>query len=311
MLHADHLVSSHADEAVMHPPAILEMVRPRWRFTFLQHGVIKDDLSAWLNPKDIGTFVTSTVQEHASIAGDHTPYRFTTREVQLTGLPRFDRLLERAAAVPEDARDLVLVAPTWRRDLMPTLLPGQQRRELDVEHALASDLVRNWTAFLADRRLAEAAAAHGARIGFLPHPNLQPLLPHLDLPAHVEKVTYQGDVQELFARTRALVTDFSSVAFNAAYLDRSVVYFQFDEDVVLGGGHVGRGGYFDYRRDGFGPVTVTPEDAVQATIDALDHGRTPASPYAERIAATFPERDGRCCERVVAAIRASARDMRR
>jgi CDP-glycerol glycerophosphotransferase (TagB/SpsB family) len=147
-------------------------------------------------------------------------------------------------------------------------------------------------------------------VGFLPHPNLQPLLPHLDLPAHVEKVTYEGDVQDLFARTRVLITDFSSVAFNAAYLDRPVVYFQFDEDVVLGGGHVGRGGYFEYRRDGFGPVTSTPAEAVQATIDALGHGRTPASPYAERIAATFPERDGRCCERVVAAIRASARDLR-
>jgi glycosyltransferase involved in cell wall biosynthesis len=305
MAHADHLISSHADEAVRRPPAILECVRPRWRFHFLQHGVIKDDLSAWLNPKELDTFVTSTVQEHASIAGDHTPYRFTTREVQLTGLPRFDRLLERAALVPESERTLLLVAPTWRKELLPRLVPGQQRRDLDVEAALTSDLVRNWQAFLADPRLAPAAAAHGARIGFLPHPNLQPLLPHLDLPDHVEKVTYEGDVQDLFARTRLLVTDFSSVAFNAAYLDRPVVYFQFDEDVVLGGGHVGRGGYFDYRRDGFGPVTLTPEDAVQATIDALEHGRTPPAPYAERIAATFPERDGRCCARVVAAIRAT------
>ena len=46
---------------------------PRWRFHFLNHGVIKDDLSGWLNRKPIETFVTSTRQEHASIAGDSTP----------------------------------------------------------------------------------------------------------------------------------------------------------------------------------------------------------------------------------------------
>ncbi|MGN6251186.1 MAG: bifunctional glycosyltransferase/CDP-glycerol:glycerophosphate glycerophosphotransferase [Marmoricola sp.] len=304
MANAEHLISSHADEAVMNPPAVLELMRPRWRFTFLQHGVIKDDLSSWLNSKDIDLFVTSTVQEHASIAGDHTPYRFTTREVQLTGLPRFDRLRSVGEALPPGARDLVVVAPTWRKDLLPTMETGTQRRDIDVERALASTFLRSWTAFLRSPELAAAATRHGARVGFLPHPNLQPLLPRLDLPDHVEPLAYDGDVQALFARTRVLVTDFSSVAFNAAYLDRPVVYFQFDRDEVLGGGHVGRAGYFRYERDGFGPVTTTAEEAVAATVGALDHGGTPAPPYAHRIAATFPDRDGRCCERVVEALRA-------
>jgi glycosyltransferase involved in cell wall biosynthesis len=305
MANAAHLASSHADEAVSSPPAILEFTRPRWRFTFLQHGVIKDDLSAWLNPKEIDTFVTSTAAEHASIAGDHTPYVFTTREVQLTGLPRFDRLREVTARVTD--RDLLLVAPTWRNELVPQVSTAVQRRDLEIDRLLASDFVQRWRQFLTDPGLQAAAEAHGVRVGFLPHPNLQPVLPHLDLPGHVQKLSYDGDVQELFARARVLVTDFSSVAFNAAYLDRPVVYFQFDEDVVLGGGHVGRRGYFDYRRDGFGPVTVTPEDAVQATTDALAHGPAPAAPYADRIAATFPDRDGQCCARVVDAIRASVR----
>jgi glycosyltransferase involved in cell wall biosynthesis len=308
MANALHLISSHADDAIVAPPAVLEFVRPEWKFHFLQHGVIKDDLSAWLNRKTIDTFVTSTQQEFASIAGDST-YRFSTREVKLTGMPRFDRLHEVGQRFAPDQRDLLLVAPTWRKELMPNTEQGTQRRALDAEWIARSEFMRSWKAFLGDERLCEAAERHGARVAFLPHPNLQPVLTQLGLPDHVDLLSYDGaDVQEFFARARVFTTDFSSVAFNEAYLERPVVYYQFDEASVLGGGHVGRAGYFDYRRDGFGPVTTTAPDAVAAVVAALEHGPSPMEPYQSRIDDTFPERDGRSCERVVTAIRRTMRN---
>ena len=89
----------------------------------------------------------------------------------------------------------------------------------------------------------------------MPHPNLQGILGELDLPAHVEALAFAGtDVQALYGQCALLVTDYSSVAFNTAYLDRPAVYFQFDREEMLRGAHVGRQGYFDYERDGFGPV---------------------------------------------------------
>src|SRR5690606_3827957 len=97
-----------------------------------------------------------------------------------------------------------------------------------------------------------------------------------------------------FARTRLLVTDYSSMAFNAAYLERPVVYFQFDREAMLGGAHVGRRGYFDYETRGTGPATTTVPETVSAVAAALEHGLEPAQPYLERIAQMFPQRDGRC-----------------
>ena len=308
MANALHLISSHADEAITHPPAILEFTHPTWKYHFLNHGVIKDDLSAWLNRKPIETFVTSTEQEYASIAGDST-YFFSSREVKLTGMPRFDRLHEVGLRFGPEQRDLVLVAPTWRNDLMPQPELGSQRRTLDAAAISGSEFMQCWRAFLGDDRLRAAAEQHGVRIAFLPHPNLQPVLKQLGLPEHIDLLSYDGvDVQEYFARARAFVTDFSSVAFNEAYLERPVVYYQFDEDKVLGGGHVGRAGYFDYRRDGFGPVTTTAPDAVAATIAALEHGPSPMEPYATRIQGTFPLRDGKCSERVFQAVRKTMRN---
>ena len=115
------------------------------------------------------------------------------------------------------------------------------------------------------------------------------------------------DVQRHFARAAVLVTDYSSIAFNAAYIERPVVYFQFDADKVLGGGHVGKKGYFSYERDGFGPVATTLSEAEQAIVATVRAGRRPTETYQRRIDATFPERDGRCSKRVADAIIASSR----
>jgi CDP-glycerol glycerophosphotransferase (TagB/SpsB family) len=170
--------------------------------------------------------------------------------------------------------------------------------------------VREWVGLLKDPELAKACADAGLKLAFLPHPNLQKLLEHLDLPAHVTTLTYEGsDVQEYFARARVLVTDYSSIAFNAAYLERPVVYFQFDGEAVLSGAHVGQRGYFDYERDGFGPVTPDREATVSAITEAIVHGGAPLPEYMRRIEATFPHRDGGCCERVVQEVlRAGRRD---
>jgi len=165
--------------------------------------------------------------------------------------------------------------------------------------------MRSWLAVLTSDRLRAAAEKHGAVVGFLPHPNLQPVLQLVDLPEWVRPLTFDDDVQALFARSRVLVTDYSSMAFNSAYLDRPVVYFQFDRDRVLGGEHVGSRGYFDYERLGYGPVVEDAESAVDALVTAIEDGLAPE--YARRIADAFPLRDGKCCERVTEAVLASTR----
>jgi hypothetical protein len=73
---------------------------------------------------------------------------------------------------------------------------------------------------------------------------------------------------------------------------------------VMAGGHVGRAGYFEYSRDGFGPVVEDVEAAVAAVVDIAENGYAARPVFQERIEATFPMRDGGCCARVTAAIEA-------
>jgi glycosyltransferase involved in cell wall biosynthesis len=307
MLNCRHLVSSHADGPIWRPQEITRLAPPGWRFTFLQHGVMKDDLSRWLNPKDLDLFITSTRAEYESVVADGSPYRYSERETKLTGLPRFDALLEAGELVPPDRRDLILVAPTWRNWLTETR-PGGARSTVRTSEFVASDFGVNWLGLISSQELKSLADEQGLKVALLLHPDLQALSDELDLPDHVEVLRFAGhDVRGAFARARVLVTDYSSIAFNAAYIERPVVYFQFDRVRVQRGGHLGRRGYFDYDRDGFGPVATSLEAVLPAISETVRCGPSPRPEYLARMSEAFPERDGRCTERVFLAIRASMR----
>jgi CDP-glycerol glycerophosphotransferase (TagB/SpsB family) len=264
--------------------------------------VIKDDLSRWLNTKPIDLFVVSTRAELASIAADGTPYVFTDKETRKTGLPRFDRLLAKGREYAPDDRDVVIVAPTWRAYLALPDRAATGQGQVD-DPFWESAYFRNWIALLRSPEIAEAAERRGLRIAFMPHPNMQPILEHMDLPSSVQPLTFaDNDVQELYARCALLVTDYSSVAFDVALLSVPVVYFQFDYDEMMRGGHTARPGYFDYVRDGFGPVATDVTGAVAAIVSSIEAGPRPSDKYQARIDLTFEDRDGRACARVVAAV---------
>jgi CDP-glycerol glycerophosphotransferase (TagB/SpsB family) len=299
MLNCEVVVSSHADRPIQSPRVIRRQFGKRtWRFVFLQPGIGKDDVSNWLNPKSLDLFIVSTRNEYASIAGEDTTYRYSTKETKLTELPRFDKLRQRSQDYPPAQRDLVLVAPAWRNWLTMPLEEGSQRREVSRAF-LTSDYARNWIAFLESDELVASVRDRNLRIAILPHPKLAAVIDKLNLPDYVLKVGSQGpDVRSYLARSALVVTDYSSMAFDAAYLERPLVYFQFDAELMFGGRQADSQGYFDYQEQGFGPVADDLAGAIGSACSAIAYGPTPSSHYLERVQQSFPYRDGRASERV-------------
>lgn len=302
MMNATHVASSHADRFITDAvPA--RYGKPSYSFTFLQHGVIKGDISRWLNAKTFSTFVVSTDDEYAYVSGAG-PFKFSGREVRLCGLPRFDDLLERAQNTPPGERDLILIMPTWRDHLVGAMGPTSAARAHvgDIRESL---YVRSITALLHSRALQASAERHGCTVIFMPHPNMRGHLDAFDVPSGVRVLSYSdANVRDLIARARVMVTDYSSIAFNMGYLQRPVVYYQFDAEEYYRH-HTERPGYFDYSTHGFGPVTTTAEETAEAVHAALSDTLEPK--YAARAAATFPVRDGRNSQRVYEAMLASRR----
>jgi len=298
-LNCRHLVSSHADGYVV------DFLPPKWygdrvrhRFTFLQHGVGHNDLSAWLNAKRIDCFVAVSQREADAYAGP-SRYKFSTREVALTGQPRHDRLL----AIGTPAERVIVVMPTWRQSLAGAAAGKGARRHLNPSFA-GSAYFRQWRDFLCSPALQSLLDRTGYRLLFHPHPNILPYLHLFALPPHIGLAPSGQSLQTLFLSARAMVTDYSSVAFEMALLNKPVLYFQFDAGHVFGGGHTTGRDYFDFASDGFGPVCADLPGALAALGGLLDADCAMPPEYAQRAEAFFAHRDGRNCERVVAAIEA-------
>ena len=97
-----------------------------------------------------------------------------------------------------------------------------------------------------------------------------------------------------------LVTDYSSVFFDVAFLRKPVVYYQFDEEEFRKYHY--QKGYFDFRRDGFGPVCTTQEALLGALMESFENGMEMQTEYAQRTERFFPLHDGNNCRRTFEAI---------
>lgn len=297
LINARFLISSHADNTVLWPEERKHIGDlTHYRYVFLQHGVTTNDLSGWLNHKPIHLFITAMPSEYDGIADPAGQYLVSEKETVLTGFARHDRLLEMAAKP-----SIILITPTWRQNLIGAAAPGSYERD-KVDEFSDSLYARSWSGLLNDPRLAEAARQHGLQIVFCPHPNMMIYVPDFGVPEHVRVVepSKEGGYQPLLAKAAVLINDYSSVASEVAYLNRPVVYYQFDEGEIFSGGHTYGKGPFDFRRDGFGPVTTAHDATVDAIIAAISGDEDPV--YAERRMQAFPHRDGRCCARIHQAI---------
>lgn len=271
-------------------------------FIFLQHGVIKHDLSNWINTKkNINVFVTTTIDEYKSIAKSPNTYKITDKEVVLTGLPRHDALLDNYLEVEK----VILIMPTWRHYLVgESIGKGVNTRSLNSKF-FESEYAKNWISLLNNQSLHKLVSKHGYKIVFAPHSNIAPYLPFFDLPDYIElwsSLDSDKSIQNLFKRVTLLVTDYSSVAFEMGVLNKATVYYQFDRDEMFSGAHTVQRGYFSYENDGFGPVVTQETELLLELERILANNGKPLKPYAQRIQESFVYRDTNNCQRVYEAI---------
>jgi CDP-glycerol glycerophosphotransferase (TagB/SpsB family) len=206
------------------------------------------------------------------------PTRYESLEV---GYPRNDVLANatdddgrriRAELGIEPGQKVVLYAPTHRE-----YQPGHVQ-VLDLA-ALAEGLGPEYTI------LARAHYFHGP----------DTLLGSLHREGRVRDVAAHPSVEELCLAADALITDYSSIMFDYAVLDRPIVVHAPDWETY----RAMRGTYFDLMEEPPGVVTRTTGEAVDAFRSGASEGEE-----ARRLRAAFRARfcaleDGRAAERVV------------
>lgn len=258
---------------------------------FLQHGVIKDDLT-WLHypVTKIRRFLCGAYPEYEYVRGR---FGYPEGYVRYTGLCRFDGLHD----FRTDPK-LILIMPSWRNYL--TVRRDKLRELENAREPAEADYFVKWREFLTSDTLRQLAEAYHVRFFFYPHRNMQPYLScfptgleHVELCAREEY-----DVQELLKRAAMLVTDYSSVFFDMVYMKKPVVFYQFDYEVFRRGQYPE--GYFDYADNPFGKSCREKEEVFELIRQELECGCAVSEEFSAAHARYFPLYDeqntARACE---------------
>ncbi len=240
-----------------------------YKFCFLQHGVTKDDISWWIKKfhKNLFMFLTVSDLERDSMVNGH--YNYEEDRIPVLGFPRYDNL-------KNDPQKEILFIPTWRRNLD------------NPEDILKSDFLKSINSFLSNERLIKKAKELGYKIVFRPHPELWKFLDFINWD---DVVLSEGPYQEMFKTASVMITDYSSVAFDFAYLKKPVIYYQDGEY------HYGEG-YYDYETMGFGKVVFDEDELIDKVIEYMENDCRMEDEYVKRVDSFFKFTDKNNCKRV-------------
>lgn len=252
------------------------LLKLRGKRVFLQHGITQnfiDIMQKSFSPVDL--FICGAKPEYDYIL-DTYGYKEEENVVQYTGFARFDNLISK-----NDAKQ-ILIMPTWRL-------------WLKYSNNFQNTLYFNcWNSLLNNDKFIDYIEKNGIKVIFYPHFEVQ---------KHLNKFSKKSnniiladfehyDVQQLLKESRILVTDYSSVYFDFAYMNKQLIYYQFDEDEFREK-HYSKG-FFDCKTMGFGPVVKDEEELVKEIISIYEGNED----YLDRIEKFFPIRDFNNCERI-------------
>lgn len=255
---------------------------------FLQHGVTVSE-GAWLFYPNtyFDMFITAAQPEHEYVKAR---FGYPAGKVRLLGFSRFDALHD--AQVDDD---LILAMPSWRNWL------GRESRGNKVSDFKETTYCRCWQEFLHDTRLHALLERYGKRLIFYPHRNMQKFLSCFSAENGRIRIAdwRHYDVQDLLKRAVLLITDYSSVFFDFAYMCKPVLFYQFDEAEFREKQYAK--GYFDYRNTVLGKWTDNLDEFILRLESELTAG-CPSVPE-ETIRTFFPLRDTDNSRRIYEAIK--------
>lgn len=206
---------------------------------FLQHGITKDN-SEWIYYKNtkMRLFICGAKPEYEYIK---EKFGYPDGYVKYTGLSRFDNLHN--FKVKENQ---ILVMPTWRRWL--------DNKIIEKKEFLNTEYFKKWSEFLKDKEIQNMLEKNNLKLIFYPHNNIQKVINQFKINNSNIIIASNKiyDVQTLLMESVFLITDYSSIFMDFAYMKKPMIFYQFDKKEYREK-HL-QEGYFSYEKDGFGEV---------------------------------------------------------
>lgn len=179
---------------------------------FLQHGIIKDDIKCYhYNVCKFDLFICGAKREYEFVKDT---YGYPTENVVYTGLARVDQYNENTQRCNEK---FILIAPTWRNWI--------KNKNKDYEY------FNRWNSLINNKQFIEFLEKNDINVKLVLHQEINKFSNKITSNSKRIQIYINDniDYSKLLLNCIMLITDFSSVFFDVAYMEKPVVYFQFDK----------------------------------------------------------------------------------
>lgn len=208
--------------------------------------------------------------------------------LKLTGVPRYDGLVDRKEKI-------LLLSPTWRMNsVLPVSTSEGFARDYNPNFK-ETNYYRVYNSLINDPRLLDAARKYGYRIQYVLHPIISPQAEDFTKNDLVEIIPSIGAMsyEKIFCEAALMVSDFSGVQFDFAYMRKPVVYLH-HRDIPQ---HYEEG-TFHYDTMAFGEICHTNEELIDVLINYMEHNCEMPEFYRRRADDFFAFSDHNNCERI-------------
>ena len=260
LLVCEKTINSYAETANMYTDSYKKIMKyyPEWQKNqkdFIQHGVIgvsRVNHVLHKNRMNYSHFVVSSPFEKEHVVKE---FGYDESEVIVTGLPRWDALEDISKG------NEILVMPTWR-----SWLKTEQQ-------LFDSEYWQRYMSLLNNERFHQLLEKKDLTVTFFPHYQMQKLIGTFPEFHPRIKVVKQGEetVQHLLKRHALLLTDYSTVSFDFAYMDKPVLFYQFDYDDFYSKHY--NEGPINHKKDLFGERVETEAEVIEL-LEAFPHVST-------------------------------------
>ena len=263
----------------------------KYELVYLQHGILHASLKN-MYAKERCIVDKVVVSSGFEVKNFTENYGYSEQDLIKSCMPRYDFMKSGGAK-----KNRIVFSPSWRSNLIGALINNS--REEKPEAFLNSDFYREVNALLNSQRLHKLLEENDLYLDFKNHPIFKCYNNLFDISSN--RVCIDGFDTET-DEYLLMITDYSSIVFDAVYMNCPIIYFVPDYDKFLAG--VSHG----YRKldlpmeSGFGPFTQTADELIDELEKAIKNGFEPQKPYSDRMEGFFLYKDNNCRDRLYKAL---------
>ncbi|MFJ7847260.1 CDP-glycerol glycerophosphotransferase family protein [Peribacillus sp. NPDC097206] len=203
----------------------------------------------------------------------------------LTGLPRFDNLYNNLV-LNNGKKNSILYMPTWR----------EWYKNLSTEEFIETDFYHNVKELLTSVVIIELLKKYNYQLNLNLHFYFHRFLSTLNFDNdYIKIINPNEDLQELILETKILITDYSSVCWDYFYLNKPILFYQFDQIRY----EKERGAYLDLNNDLMGLKSNNLNQLIKDLNYTIQNQKKVVEDFGDFKMDYFKYHDNQNCKRVI------------